>query len=75
MMKEVEILLIQPPTGSYRRDDRCQSRVEDQTIQVSFPPMDLAHHAAVLEESGFQCAVRDYSTAGVGVRTALDEIR
>lgn len=75
MMKEVEILLIQPPTGSYRRDDRCQSRVEDQTIQVSFPPMDLAHHAAVLEEAGFQCAVRDYSTAGVGVRTALDEIR
>ncbi len=69
-----EILLIQPPTGSYRRDDRCQSRVEDQTIQVSFPPMDLAHHAAVLEKSGFTCRIRDYSTAGIAVRTALDEI-
>lgn len=72
---KTEILLIQPPTGSYRRDDRCQSRVEDQTIQVSFPPMDLAHHAAVLERAGFECAVRDYSTAGVSVRTALEEIR
>ena len=69
-----EILLIQPPTGSYRRDDRCQSRVEDQTIQVSFPPMDLAHHAAVLEKTGFVCEIRDYSTAGISLRNALQEI-
>ncbi|NUN95182.1 MAG: radical SAM protein [Candidatus Omnitrophica bacterium] len=70
----MDVLLIQPPTGSYRRDDRCQSRVEDQTIQVHFPPMDLAHHAAVLERDGFECAIRDYSTAGTPLGRALEEI-
>ncbi len=70
----VDVLLIQPPTGSYRRDDRCQSRVEDQTIQVHFPPMDLAYHAAVLERSGFTCVIRDYSTTGTSPAQALDEI-
>ncbi len=71
----VDVLLIQPPTGSYRRDDRCQSRVEDQTIQVHFPPMDLAYHAAVLERNGFICAIRDYSTAGTPPERALREIQ
>ncbi len=71
----VDVLLIQPPTGSYRRDDRCQSRVEDQTIQVHFPPMDLAYHAAVLEKAGFLCAIRDYSTAGTPSSRALQEIK
>jgi radical SAM superfamily enzyme YgiQ (UPF0313 family) len=75
MLARADVLLIQPPTGSYRRDDRCQSRVEDQTIQVHFPPMDLAHHAAVLERDGFQCAIRDYSTAQTPVGRALAEIR
>ena len=70
----LDVALIQPPTGSYRRDDRCQSRVEDQTIQVSFPPMDLAYHAAVLERAGYSCAIRDYSTARISPETALAEI-
>lgn len=74
MTPPVEILLVQPPTGAYRRDDRCQNRVEDQTIQVFFPPMDLAHHAAVLERDGFTCAIRDYSTARIPVQRALEEI-
>jgi len=71
----VDVLLLQPPTGSYRRDDRCQSRVEDQTIQINFPPMDLAYHAAVLRHEGFSCLVRDYSTRGTPMEKALDEIR
>ena len=71
----LDVLLIQPPTGSYRRDDRCQSRVEDQAIQVLFPPMDLAHHAAVLEREGYGCSIRDYSTAKIPVARALEEIR
>ena len=70
-----DVLLIQPPTGTYRRDDRCQSRVEDQTIQVSFPPMDLAYHAAVLRERGFSCDIRDFSTTRTSPEKALEEIR
>ncbi len=70
-----DVLLLQPPTGSYRRDDRCQSRVEDQTIQINLPPMDLAYHAAVLENAGFTCAIRDFSTAHISPVKALEEIR
>jgi radical SAM superfamily enzyme YgiQ (UPF0313 family) len=70
----LDVLLIQPPTGSYRRDDRCQSRVEDQTIQVNFPPMDLAYHAACLREEGHSCLIRDYSTTGTPMASALKEI-
>jgi radical SAM superfamily enzyme YgiQ (UPF0313 family) len=70
----MDVLLIQPPTGAYRRDDRCQNRVDDQTIQIAFPPMDLAHHAAVLRERGFECAIRDYSTAKTPLPKALSEI-
>ncbi|MDX1972902.1 MAG: radical SAM protein [Candidatus Sumerlaeia bacterium] len=54
------ILLINPPTGLYRRDDRCQCTVEDQTVQVTFPPMDLALSAACAERVGSRCIIRDY---------------
>ncbi|MBD3267960.1 radical SAM protein [bacterium] len=54
------ILLYNPPTGLYRRDNRCQNRVEDQTVNVVFPPMELLYPAAVLEQAGHQVWVRDY---------------
>lgn len=54
------ILLINPPTGLYRRDDRCQCTVEDQTVQVVFPPMDLALSAACAEKTGATCRIEDY---------------
>jgi radical SAM superfamily enzyme YgiQ (UPF0313 family) len=54
------ILLINPPTGLYRRDDRCQCTVEDQTVQVVFPPMDLALSAACAERDGAVCRIEDY---------------
>ncbi|HNM45417.1 MAG TPA: hypothetical protein PKH51_00205, partial [Candidatus Sumerlaeota bacterium] len=54
------ILLINPPTGLYRRDDRCQCTVEDQTVQVVFPPMDLALAAACAERAGATCRIEDY---------------
>ena len=53
-------LLINPPTGLYRRDDRCQCKVEDQTIQIIFPPIELATLGAVLQRAGVQVAIRDY---------------
>lgn len=59
-------LLLNPPSGLYRRDDRCQSKVEDQTIQVNFPPLVLAYAAGALMEKGWQCRIRDYPAAGAG---------
>jgi len=43
----------------FRRDERCQSSVEGQTIKVTFPPIDLAYGAAILESVGWQCRIAD----------------
>lgn len=53
-------LLANPPTGLYRRDDRCQCKVEDQTVQITFPPIELAYIAAVLQRAGVEVIIRDY---------------
>ncbi len=53
-------LLINPPTGLYRRDDRCQCKIEDQTVQIIFPPVELATLGAVLKRAGAQVWLRDY---------------
>ena len=55
-----QVLIINPPSGLYRRDDRCQSRVEEQTVQVIFPPIDLAYLAAMALESGASVHISDY---------------
>ncbi len=54
------VFLYNPPTGLYRRDNRCQNKVEDQTVSVVFPPMELLYCAAILEQAGHKVAVRDY---------------
>jgi radical SAM superfamily enzyme YgiQ (UPF0313 family) len=56
--------LFNPPSGLYRRDDRCQSKVEDQTIQVMFPPLPLAYAASALRAQGYQCRIVDYPAEG-----------
>ncbi len=56
----VRVLLFNPPTGLYRRDNRCQNRVEDQTVNVVFPPMELLYPAAILERAGQTVQIRDY---------------
>jgi radical SAM superfamily enzyme YgiQ (UPF0313 family) len=66
--KVKKVLLAQPPSGLYRRDDRCQSRVSDQTIQVIFPPLDLAYAAAVLEREGVECRIIDAPAEGISWR-------
>jgi len=68
-------LVINPPTGLYRRDDRCQSRVEDQTVEVVFAPIDLALYAAVLRDRGAEVHLRDYPGLGLGWPDYLEDIR
>lgn len=53
-------LLINPPTGLYRRDDRCQCKVEDQTVNIIFPPIELASIAAMLRRGGVRVKIGDY---------------
>lgn len=71
-------LLLQPPSGLYRRDDRCQSKVKDQTVQIIFPPIYLAYMAAVLEREGLQCRIFDAPASGMGwndLRAVLKEFQ
>ena len=68
-------LLMNPPTGLYRRDDRCQSKVEDQTVQIIFPPMELATLAAVLRERGAEVRIADYPATGGSWDAYLTDLR
>jgi len=59
-----KVLLLIPPSGLYRRDDRCQSRVEEQTVNIIFPPMDLAYLAAIARRAGAQPRIEDLPATG-----------
>jgi radical SAM superfamily enzyme YgiQ (UPF0313 family) len=51
-------LLINPPSGMYIRDDRCQVPVKGLSSGLR-TPLDLAYMAAVLEKEGIGCVIRD----------------
>ena len=68
-------LFINPPSGLYRRDDRCQSRVEDQTVRVIFEPIELAVYAAIFERAGWRCAIRDHPARGGKWRDVERDLR
>lgn len=54
------ILLMNPPTGVYMRDDRCQAPVDGMTAQPNRTPLDLAYMAAALEREGKIVRIRDF---------------
>jgi radical SAM superfamily enzyme YgiQ (UPF0313 family) len=58
------VFLMNPPSELYRRDDRCQSKVDDQTVRVVFPPIELGVLAAIAREEGAEPALKDYPTVG-----------
>jgi radical SAM superfamily enzyme YgiQ (UPF0313 family) len=75
-VKGKRALLVNPPTGKYIRDDRCQGPVEALTAQPPRAPMDLAYMAASLEHLGVVCIVRDYPMENVswdGFKSDLKE--
>lgn len=59
-------LLINPPSGLYIREDRCQVPVKGLTATAPRPPIDLAYIASVLEKGGVECMIRDYPVVGKG---------
>lgn len=56
-------LLINPPSGMYIRDDRCQVPVKGLSSGLR-TPLDLAYMAAILEKENFKCVIRDYPAEG-----------
>ncbi len=53
-------ILIIPPSGRFIRDDRCQVPVKGLSSEMR-TPLDLAYMAAMFEEEGYECVIRDYS--------------
>ncbi len=68
-------LLVNPPTGLYRRDDRCQCKVEDQTVQIIFPPIELATIGAVLRQTGVAVKIGDYPAKGAPWQHYIDDLK
>ena len=57
-------LLVNPPTGLYVREDRCQVPVRGMAAPTARMPIDLGYMAATLEALGFTCRIRDYPAEG-----------
>ncbi len=67
-------LLINPPSGMYIRDDRCQVPVKGLSSSLR-TPLDLAYMAAVLEEKNLNCVIRDYPAEGKGWEDFRQDLR
>ena len=72
---KAKLLLLNPPSGLYRRDDRCQSRVEDQSVRVVLPPIDLAQYAAVARQAGAEPFIADYPAMGADWRRGANYVQ
>ncbi|MFH0754508.1 MAG: radical SAM protein [Candidatus Omnitrophota bacterium] len=62
LQKYKKVLIIDPPTGLFIREDRCQAPVNDIGVTIMRPSIESAYMAAVLEKAGCVCLMRDYST-------------
>ncbi len=71
----MNVLLVNPPTGKYMRDERCQVPVDSRVAEPPRPPMDLAYIAALLEQAGVKCMIKDYPMEGGGWPDLENDIR
>ncbi len=73
-MTSQRALFIVPPTGLFYRDDRCQVSLKG-VSNAPRPPLDLGYMAAILEENGCVCQMRDYPVENVTWQDVVDDIR
>lgn len=74
-MKFRRAFLINPPSGLYIREDRCQVPVKGLTATAPRPPIDLAYLAGVLEREGVECRIRDYPVEGKGWNALREDLK
>jgi len=60
----LKALLINPPTGLFIREDRCQAPLKGMAATMTRTPLDLAYMAATMEQKGVECLIRDYPAEG-----------
>jgi Fe-S oxidoreductase len=58
-------LLINPPTGKYIRDTRCQASVDDAFAISARAPVDLAYIAGAIAKNGHTYYIKDYPVEGL----------
>ncbi|MDD3238437.1 MAG: radical SAM protein [Candidatus Gastranaerophilales bacterium] len=56
-----KVLLIYPPSPPMNREGRCQQLLDNLVIIPKLPPIELMYLAAVAENNGFECKIKDYS--------------
>jgi anaerobic magnesium-protoporphyrin IX monomethyl ester cyclase len=56
--------LINPPSGLYVREDRCQFPVKGLNATAIRPPIDLAYIASTLQLADVECRIRDFPAEG-----------
>ncbi len=56
----MKALLINPPTGLFVREDRCQSAVGEFAVSFLRPPHDLMLMASAIKDVGVESTIRDY---------------
>ena len=63
----MRILFLNPPTGIYFREDRCQLAADNlMATPEARTPLDLAYPAAMARDNGCECMIRDYPAMGLG---------
>lgn len=68
-------LLINPPTGKYIRDTRCQASVDDIFAISDRAPVDLAYIAGAITNNGHEYVIRDYPAEGLSWNDMLCDIK
>lgn len=74
-MKSKRWLLMNPPTGKYIRDTRCQASVEDIFAVAERAPVDLAYIAGALSANGHESFIRDYPAEGLSWEDMRQDIK
>ncbi len=72
----MRILFLNPPTGIYFREDRCQMAANNLLAAAEArTPLDLAYPAAIAREEGCECMIRDYPAMGLGWSAYVDDLK
>jgi len=56
--------LVNPPTGLYVREDRCQFPVKGLNATAIRPPIDLAYIASTMQLADVECRIKDFPAEG-----------
>ncbi len=70
----MKVLLVNPPSGLYVREDRCQAKVSDLLGASLRTPLDLAYMAAMVRRAGGEAWILDLPAMGWSKERFLDSL-